>query len=96
MHIRGAGFRYDLQYPDGRKVALLDVPKYDFNWQSYYELKKPLAVPAGATLLATAWYDNSKGNPGNPDPAKVVRWGLQTDEEMMIGYFDFIEGGTPR
>lgn len=90
MHIRGAGFRYDLQYPDGRKVALLDIPKYDFNWQSYYELKAPLAVPAGATLLATAWYDNSKGNPWNPDPSKVVRWGLQTDEEMMIGYFDFV------
>lgn len=93
MHIRGAAFRYDLLYPDGRKVALLDVPKYDFNWQSFYEAKKPIAVPAGAQLLATAWYDNSKANPWNPDPSKTVRWGVNTEDEMMIGYFDFLATG---
>lgn len=95
MHLRGSAFRYDLRYPDGKVITLLDVPKYDFSWQSYYELKTPLEVPAGAQLQATAWYDNSKANPWNPDPSKAVRWGHQTWEEMMIAYFDFIESSPP-
>lgn len=41
---------------------------------------------------ATAWYDNSRRNPWNPDPAKAVRWGAQVTDEMMIGYFDFVPG----
>jgi hypothetical protein len=94
MHLRGSAFRFDLRYPDGRVVALLDVPRFDFNWQSHYELRAPLDVPKGAALLATAWYDNSKANPWNPDPSKTVRWGTETYEEMMIGYFDFIPGST--
>ncbi len=89
MHLRGSAFRFDLQYPDGHVVPVLDVPHFDFNWQSYYELKTPLDIPAGAKLLATAWYDNSAANPFNPDPTKTVRFGEQTFEEMMIGYFDF-------
>ncbi len=92
MHLRGSAFRYDLKYPDGRTVQLLRVPKFDFNWQSYYEFREPFEVPAGAKLLATAWYDNSKNNPWNPDPSREVRWGPQTYEEMMIGYFDFLPG----
>jgi hypothetical protein len=93
MHLRGSAFRYDLRYPDGRTVPLLDVPKYDFGWQAYYELKSPIDVPAGSQLLATAWFDNSKANSWNPDPSKTVRWGHQVWDEMMIGYFDFIEAG---
>jgi AhpC/TSA family len=94
MHLRGAAFRYDLELPDGRTVELLSVPKFDFNWQSYYEFRTPVDVPAGSKLLATAWYDNSKNNPWNPDPSKEVRWGPQTYEEMMIGYFDFVADPT--
>ena len=90
MHLRGKAFRYDLALPDGRTVPLLNVPRFDFNWQQYYEFAKPVEVPAGARLTATAWYDNSRANPWNPDPSKEVRWGPQTYEEMMIGYFDFL------
>jgi hypothetical protein len=90
MHLRGKAFRYDLEMPGGRTVPLLNVPRYDFNWQMHYELAEPQAVPAGAKLVATAWYDNSKANPWNPDPAKEVRWGPQSTDEMMIGYFDFL------
>jgi hypothetical protein len=94
-HLRGTAFRYALQYPDGRTVRLLEVPKFDFNWQSYYEFRKPLDVPVGAKLVATAWYDNSRKNPWNPDPSKTVRWGPQTTDEMMIGYFDFAPNPVP-
>jgi hypothetical protein len=89
MHFRGSAFRYELRSPEGKVTPLLNVPRFDFGWQSFYQLAKPIHVVAGSTLIATAWYDNSKNNPWNPDPSKTVTWGLQTTDEMMIGYFDF-------
>ena len=88
MHIRGKSFRYELTYPNGKKEILLDVPHYDFNWQNWFELQKPLMIPAGSRLLCTAWFDNSENNIFNPDASKPVRWGDQTWEEMMIGWYD--------
>lgn len=90
MHLRGSAFRYDLVLPDGTEQALLDVPRYDFNWQISYLPRTPVRVPAGARIRATGWFDNSTANPANPDPNSTVRFGEQTFEEMMIGYFDFI------
>lgn len=92
MHVRGKAFRYDLTTPDGKTKTVLNVPKYDFNWQAAYAYAEPLKVPAGSTLRCTAWYDNSPGNPSNPDPKAKVRWGNQTWEEMMIGFFEYYEG----
>ncbi|WP_339908464.1 redoxin domain-containing protein [Symmachiella dynata] len=90
MHLRGKSFRYEAIYPDGKKEVLLDVPKYDFNWQLKYILDKPKRIPKGTTIHCTALFDNSKNNPANPDPDKKVRWGDQSWEEMMIGFFDTI------
>jgi len=89
MHLRGKDFRYEVVYPDGKRETLLSVPRYDFNWQSTYRLEKPLHLPAGTRIECTAHYDNSKHNPNNPDPAKRVRWGDQTWDEMMIGFVDY-------
>ena len=86
-HVRGKAYRYELIYPDGRTETVLDVPRYDFNWQLQYHLRDPIDVPAGTRLKVTAWYDNSDKNPANPDPTATVRFGDQTWEEMMIGYF---------
>jgi peroxiredoxin len=88
MHVRGSAFKYEAKYPDGKAEVLLDVPHYDFNWQTSYRLAERRAVPAGTAIHATAHYDNSAANPNNPDPTKLVRWGDQTWNEMMIGYFD--------
>ena len=90
-HLRGTAFRYELREPNGSKVLLLDVPRYDPNWQLHYQLKTPIDVDAGSTLLASAWYNNSKENPNNPDPNVEVKFGLYTHDEMMIGYFDWVE-----
>ncbi len=95
LHVRGSAFRYDLIYPDGREVPVLNVPRYDFNWQLTYHLEEPVHVPAGTKLRATGWWDNSEGNPFNPDPSVTVKWGDQTFEEMMIGYFDWIADDEP-
>ena len=89
MHLRGKAFKYVLTYPDGRSEELLTVPKYDFNWQLRYILDKPRQVPAGSKIEATAWFDNSANNKYNPDPSKLVRWGDQTFDEMMIGFFNY-------
>ncbi len=91
-HVRGKSFRYELMLPDGTQRLLLDVPRYDFNWQLYYQLREELPVPGGALLRATAVYDNSEGNPANPDLSLEVRFGEQTWEEMMIGYVDYVLG----
>jgi hypothetical protein len=89
MHFRGKDFTYTLVYPDGKREVLLAVPRWDFNWQLTYFLKQPLAAPKGSKLLCVAHYDNSTANKFNPDPTKLVRWGPQTWEEMMIGYLDY-------
>ena len=90
MHLRGKSFKYELELPDGKRQTLLDVPKYDFNWQTSYRLAEPLTIPAGAKLHCTAVYDNSANNPANPDPTKTVTWGDQSWDEMMLGYFDLL------
>jgi hypothetical protein len=77
-----------MTWPNGQTETLLDVPRYDFNWQTMYRLSEPLAVPRGSKLVAHASYDNSPNNLANPDPMATVTWGDQSWEEMMIGYAD--------
>jgi Ca2+-binding EF-hand superfamily protein/mono/diheme cytochrome c family protein len=89
MHVRGKAFKYEVTYPDGNTETLLDIPRYDFNWQLRYDLKQPKLLPRGSTVKITAVYDNSPGNRANPDPTKLVRWGRQTVDEMMIGYLEY-------
>lgn len=90
MHVRGKAFRYELVRADGSIEIVLDVPRYDFNWQLQYEFARPFRVEAGDILRGRAWYDNSAGNPANPDPTKTVRYGEQTFDEMMFGFYDWI------
>jgi hypothetical protein len=87
MHVRGKDMTYIAHYLDGTSETLLRVPKYDFNWQITYELAQPKVLPAGTRVEVIAHYDNSTSNKFNPDPSKDVRWGDQTWEEMMIGFF---------
>lgn len=87
MHFRGAAFTYEAIYPDGTREVLLNVPRYDFNWQLRYDLTEPKLLPKGTQIVCTAVFDNSESNPANPDPTAVVRWGEQSWEEMMIGFY---------
>jgi peroxiredoxin len=89
MHLRGKSFEYRAVYADGHSEVLLSVPRYDFNWQTNYELAEPLRLPAGTRIECTAHFDNSAGNPNNPDPTRRVGWGDQTWDEMMIGFVDY-------
>lgn len=87
MHMRGKSFRYEAIYADGTREVLLDVPRWDFNWQIDYILAKPKLMPKGSTIYCEAYYDNSADSPTNPDPTKTIRFGEQTWDEMMIGWF---------
>ena len=91
MHVRGKSAKYIVRYPDGTEEVALWVPNYDFNWQLRYQLEEPIFMPAGSTLEAVFTYDNSANNRHNPDPSAEVRWGDQTWEEMMLGYYGTIE-----
>lgn len=88
MHLRGKAFRYEVVFPNGKTRTMLNVPAYDFNWQTVYRLEKPLLLPEGTRLHCVAHFDNSDNNLNNPDPTIPIRWGDQTWDEMMIGYFD--------
>ena len=91
MHYRGKRMRYEAHYPDGRVEMLLNVPRYDFNWQRQYVLDPPLRLPAGTRLVVKAAFDNSAKNPANPDPKTWVYFGEQSFEEMLFGYFLYRE-----
>jgi hypothetical protein len=95
MHLRGKRFEYNIIHrekgsggsPYQEIEPLLDV-HYHFHWQMSYKLAEPRFLKAGTELQAIAWYDNSRDNPHNPDPEAAVRWGEQTYDEMMVGFFD--------
>lgn len=97
MHLRGRSFRFE-RVPlavwmtgEGASEVLLDVPRYDPWWQEFYRLADPVAIHPGDRLVLTAVFDNSDGNPNNPDPTAEVTWGWQEWEEMMAGYVDYVE-----
>jgi hypothetical protein len=109
MHLRGKRFEYNIVHPNnaasnrtpgtpensqGNPVETLLRVNYHFHWQMSYKLAEPLPLKAGTELQAIAWYDNSKNNPHNPDPDAAVRWGDQTYDEMMVGFFDVAVSGN--
>lgn len=89
MHLRGKDMTYTVTWPDGRSEIVLRVPRFDFGWQTDYWLAEPLTLPKGSTMHVSAHFDNSAANRHNPDPTATVRWGDQTWEEMMIGFFTY-------
>ena len=88
MHFRGKSMAISALFPTGRREELVNVPHYDFNWQLVYEFSDRLTLPKGTLLRADATFDNSASNRGNPDPKAAVRWGDQSWDEMMVGFFD--------
>jgi hypothetical protein len=90
MHWRGKDYRYEVIYPGGKKETLLSVPRWDFNWQNVYRLHEPLKLPKGSKLHAVAHWDNSRNNLLNPAPEKKVAFGLQSWEEMMVGWVSYV------
>jgi hypothetical protein len=89
LHLRGKAVEYRAFYPDGKSEILLNVPSYDFSWQTVYYFKEPKALPKGTRIQVTGYFDNSTKNRYNPDATKTVRYGEPTYDEMMIGWMDY-------
>jgi hypothetical protein len=89
MHLRGKSLKWVIVYPDGREQTILDVPKFDFNWQIQYELEEPLHIPAGSKILGIGYYDNSPKNKWNPAPEKEVYWSEQSWDEMYQPFTEY-------
>ncbi len=86
MHVRGVAAEYKAYLPNGSVETLLDVPRYDYNWQLYYEYPSPRLFPAGTRVEVKMTFDNSENNPSNPDPKKPIRFGAATTDEMALGW----------
>ena len=93
MHVRGSGFKCTARDASGVETTLLDIPSYDFNWQLRYAYAEPPRLAKGTEISITGIFDNSSSNPANPDPEQQVRWGQQTDDEMLIGYAEYVVVG---
>jgi hypothetical protein len=89
MHARATSCRYRVVGEDGKSRPLLDIPRYDFNWQLLYRYHEPQPVARGETIKFAVTFDNSAGNPANPDPAQTVSWGRQLSDEMQLGYVEY-------
>lgn len=90
MHLRGKAAKIVATFPDGEQRVLLDVPKYDFDWQHTYRYRDPVLAPKGTKVQLTLWWDNSPENPSNPDPTKTVTFGRPTTAEMGFGFMRFM------
>jgi hypothetical protein len=94
MHLRGRYQILEAIYPDGRWEV---INKFDFdhNWQTaflYEDDAMPL-FPKGTVLVITGVFDNTAGNPHNPDPNQWVVRGDRTVDSMChfrmgLTYFD--------
>ena len=80
-------------YPDGRAEVLLNVPGYDFSWQTRYSFRQPVAIPKGTRFMVTGYLDNSAENKNNPDPTRAVRFGEPTYDEMMVSIIEYTIDG---
>ena len=90
MHMRGKAMSMEAVYPDGRREMLSMVSNFQWRWHVNYiyaDNTAPL-LPKGTVLVFTAWHDNTKANPNNPDPAQWVGWGDRTVDEMAHAWVD--------
>ena len=95
MHYRGKDATYELVHANGKREILLAVPHYNFDWQLQYRFKDPVLMEKGSRMVVTFHYDNSRNNPANPDPARAVRWGDRSEDEMMVTWTEAIDVATP-
>jgi hypothetical protein len=96
MHFIGKSFLAYAMTAEGEKIPLIKINNWDFNWQSTYQFKNLLKIPAGSRIIVEAKYDNTSENPANPNhPAKDIGYGWNSTDEMcnlVIYYLDYKEG----
>jgi hypothetical protein len=84
MHLRGKAMSMEAILPDGSTQMLSYVNNFSFNWMNNYiyaDAEAPV-LPKGTIIHVTAWHDNTRANPNNPDPDQWVGYGDRTVDEM--------------
>jgi hypothetical protein len=88
MHLLGKSMTATATLPDGTLRTLIDVPRWNYNWQDEYYYERPFPLPKGTRIDLNATFDNSSANPSNPsNPPKRVTWGEGTLDEMLYCFF---------
>jgi hypothetical protein len=92
-HFRAVAASYTAVYPDGRKERLLEVPRFDRDWQEVYRYREPKRIPAGTRIDVSYRYDNgtARGARRGFDASKPVRFGPRGADEMMIGFIEYTD-----
>jgi len=90
MHLRGKAMAVDAILPDGTMQAISYVGKFNFNWMTNYIYADDAApvLPKGTIIRVTAWHDNTRANPNNPDPDQWVGFGDRTVDEMAHAWMN--------
>jgi hypothetical protein len=91
MHFRGESMKYTAYYPDGSTEVLLDVPDYNYGWQTQYTYKAPKFIPKGTRVEVIAIYDNSESKKAEfpiLDITQAVPNGARSVDEMYIPYVE--------
>ena len=95
-HLRGKYAKYTAFYPDGTQEVLLEVPAYDWNWQTLYDYNEPKFIPAGTRVELIIHFDNTmereeiiRAQGTEIDSQRAVRFGGPTYDEMMLGFVDY-------
>jgi hypothetical protein len=88
MHLRGTKAIYTAFYPDGTSEVLLDVPQWDFNWQTGYDLAEPKTLPAGTRIEMEFWYNNTQERAefAGFNAEKAISFGGPTTDEMDLAW----------
>jgi len=92
FHLRGKAMQVEAILPDGTNQIISYVGKFNFNWMTNYIYKDDAApvFPKGTVVHVSAWYDNTRANPFNPDPDQWVGYGDRTVDEMAHAWMNVV------
>jgi hypothetical protein len=92
FHLRGKAMQVEAILPDGRNQIISYIGRFNFNWMTNYIYKDDAApvFPKGTVIHVSAWYDNTRANPYNPDPDQWVGYGDRTVDEMAHAWMNVV------
>jgi hypothetical protein len=92
FHLRGKAMQVEAILPDGSTQIVSYVGRFNFNWMTNYIYTDDASpvFPKGTVIHVTAWHDNTRANPFNPDPDQWVGYGDRTVDEMAHAWMNLV------
>ena len=92
FHLRGKAMQVEAILPDGTNQIVSYIGTFNFNWMTNYIYDDDAApvFPKGTVIHVSAWYDNTRANPFNPDPDQWVGYGDRTVDEMAHAWMNVV------